>query len=610
MEKLRSALVSLLVAALCTVGLYWSVRPQIGGDDPPAFDDKVEEEEETWSAEELALISRFLQDVGVSFEEGEQYRIVYASNGDGTCDVTEVWFNPLNREEISLVIPETSPDGETVVRISARLTSPDHGVPPILSKPSFEALVASLGELYGYGSVESREIEGSYTLYDATLAEDPEEYEEMLRLCPLLEWTPCALLNRGIYETDRIGLAERARLAGGLLDTVDYLAAYYGLLDELSGEGEQALLMTWDVRNALRDSALLCGVEMPDTVTEIADKAFMGCHGLQSVRLSESLRRIPKDAFRGTGLFEIILPDSVQVIGEYAFNGCFSLVRAELGAGLRDIGAGAFWCPKLIEIQNRSPLRIEAASSSGGYGNISDYARWVYVEDYEGSRIVRDGDFVFYVSEEAGEYLLLDYRGSEEEIELPSDVNGHAYGIYDGAFYGERRLRSVLLGDGALYVSSGAFSFCTALETVGLGRNTETVEEGAFAASCPRIVAFLVDGENPFFESVDGVLYTEGLDVLCRYPARREGVGFTVPDGVRMLSWDPFRGPVLFDSVELPHSVESLYVTSFRSGVFVVYHGTQAEWLDAAPDGNPCPMEEGTVRVSCTDGELWFSVDS
>ena len=72
----------------------------------------------------------------------------------------------------------------------------------------------------------------------------------------------------------------------------------------------------------------LCGtlidmVELPDSVKDIEEEAFMGCRNLSKIKMSKSLKYIGKSAFSGcTFLYNIALPDSVEYIGEGAFSGC------------------------------------------------------------------------------------------------------------------------------------------------------------------------------------------------------------------------------------------------------------------------------------------------
>ncbi|MBE6586264.1 MAG: hypothetical protein E7645_07060 [Ruminococcaceae bacterium] len=73
------------------------------------------------------------------------YKIVYHSNGDGTCMVTNVIINILYEGDITVEIPETSPDGETVVGVFIK---PTYNVPTYISAEEFKKIETAVLEYY------------------------------------------------------------------------------------------------------------------------------------------------------------------------------------------------------------------------------------------------------------------------------------------------------------------------------------------------------------------------------------------------------------------------------------------------------------------------------
>ena len=86
------------------------------------------------------------------------------------------------------------------------------------------------------------------------------------------------------------------------------------------------------------DGSLLTNLTIPDDVTEIPDRAFMGYRYLKSLTVGSHVERIGRAAFRGCeSLKSVTLSEGLRVIDDYAFNtpGLKSLV---LPASVTDFG--------------------------------------------------------------------------------------------------------------------------------------------------------------------------------------------------------------------------------------------------------------------------------
>ena len=85
---------------------------------------------------------------------------------------------------------------------------------------------------------------------------------------------------------------------------------------------------------AFKNNRELLRVIFPNTVTEIADEAFIGCDGLQSIVYAERLQRIGSGAFSGCKELEtFVIPRSVENVGEGVVAYCDSLSKIVVEKG-------------------------------------------------------------------------------------------------------------------------------------------------------------------------------------------------------------------------------------------------------------------------------------
>ena len=173
----------------------------------------------------------------------------------------------------------------------------------------------------------------------------------------------------------------------------------------------------------------LMRVELPDTLTYIADNVFKGCTSLQVIDI----------------------PDGVMHIGQEAFYGCTSLTSVFIGDGLIEIGDNVFG--------GCTSLELFSVSSS--------------------NRAFTDIDGVLF---NKAEVLLINYpigRGDE----LYSVPVGVSY-IGEYAFSGCKNLKFVVLGEGLLNIGEGAFENCTSLAGLAIPGTLTAIDYNAFN-NCP-----------------------------------------------------------------------------------------------------------------------------
>lgn len=283
-------------------------------------------------------------------------------------------------------------------------------------------------------------------------------------------------------------------------------------------------------------------VTLPDTVTEVAETAFLGCTGLTGIRVKgehptlatidgvlfematrtllcypegrmaeiyqvpQGIRSIAPYAFSGRGCLnvpstnpdlagrenyrdengvkQVILPDSVQEIAPCAFYGNVSLTGVTIGAGVQSIGDRAFYnCDAL-----------EAVSIPG---SVSSIGAEVF-QDCDVLRSVSIGEGVACIGAEAfykcSALLEVNIPGTVMNMGIGQFANCGALtevtigegvsGIPKSMFFGCKALTTVHLPDSLTSIDDRAFAQCTALTSLSIPESVTAIGEDAFWA-CP-----------------------------------------------------------------------------------------------------------------------------
>jgi len=292
------------------------------------------------------------------------------------------------------------------------------------------------------------------------------------------------------------------------LDEEGVLAIYGN--GEIAGNPDQ--VTTWI---ALRSKVL--SIVVGEGITKIGTCAFKNCNRIQEVELPQSLTEIDQEAFAGCNAIKrIVIPNHVSRIGNNAFSACGMLKEVVLPDGLKIIGDYAFEnCKYLSNIT--IPSSVQDIGSSA----------FTHCE-----RI--------------------------EEIEIPEGVET----IKASTFAYCKRLKSISIPSGVKSIQNYAFSYCEQLERLSIPGSVQTFSQ--IMDHCYALKEITVDASSNAYISVDGVLYTNNMKTIVKYPAKKEGEAYIIPDGVNMIYDNAFEGCKSLKSISIPEGVT--YINSLAFG--------------------------------------------
>ncbi len=239
-------------------------------------------------------------------------------------------------------------------------------------------------------------------------------------------------------------------------------------------------------------------VILPDSLEQIQRYAFVGNTELQSLTIPENVSFIAQHAFEKTGIQTLTFKgNKIKVIEQYAFAYTRELKSVVLPGSLEKLGTYAFYVSGIETL---------------GFG--------------EG-----------YCLDTIPEGCFAETKLKTVKIPDYTKVIDH------NAFSHNHELKSVDLGAGGdLMIMSNVF-YNTGLTSVHISANVGFIGEYAFM-DLDDLTAFTVDGDNPYYSAIDGVLYNKDGTKLISMPAGRTG-SYVIPKEVVILGFGAFENSKL-----------------------------------------------------------------
>jgi len=161
-----------------------------------------------------------------------------------------------------------------------------------------------------------------------------------------------------------------------------------------------------------------------------------------------------------------------------------------------------------------------------------------------------------------GKAVISRYVGAGGDVVIPSSLDGYSVvEIGQSAFESCTSLTAVTVPSSVTNIEAFAFAWCDNLVEADISESVRNISEYAFIG-CQKMTAFVVDSENAYYKSSQGVLYTkDGLTLLC-CPAGMCGT-FTVPPGVNSVAPMAFAECYGLTSIVMTTSVASIGYAAF-----------------------------------------------
>ena len=197
-------------------------------------------------------------------------------------------------------------------------------------------------------------------------------------------------------------------------------------------------------------------IELPDSVVEISEYAFLRWNSLETINLPLSIQSIGREAFAKTNIRNFIWPENITEIPSHTFWECENLENIELPDTITSIGNGAFsHCTNLRSINLPDSLT-----------QIDEYAFWA-----SGLESIVVPENVSSIGSRA-----FDNCSELRTVHLPDQLTE----IGDYLFAGCGKLEEINLPDNLEKINTYAFNECYNLTSITLPKNIKFIDHWAF----------------------------------------------------------------------------------------------------------------------------------
>lgn len=265
-------------------------------------------------------------------------------------------------------------------------------------------------------------------------------------------------------------------------------------------------------------------IVIEEGITAIGVCNFYNCTSLKEVSLPTTLLQIRNSAFRSCQqLSSILLPENLSMI-DGSFWECSSLQTIEIPASVTSLSSDSFVnCTNLTE--------IHVAEDNPNYCSV-------------------DG-VVF--SKDMAKLLTIPVNAPFTTYTVPDTVKV----LCISSIRSCRNLTEIILPDSLTTISECTFMGCTSLSSITIPKNVQYIY-GAFSSNCYSMTEILVDPDNPYLSSMDGVLFNKDKTFLYAYPPAKADTAYAVPDTVTEIRFNAFSNVRALVSVTLPDSITTL----------------------------------------------------
>ena len=321
--------------------------------------------------------------------------------------------------------------------------------------------------------------------------------------------------------------------------------------------------------NTFGNCSSLKSIIIPDGVTSIGYAAFEGCSNLTDVITSNNIMTIENSAFYDcSSLTYFIIPNNVTKINRDTFHGCNNLKKVIISYCVTDIDISAFYgCDELTD--------ISVDSDNTSYTSIDGV---LFDKNMETLLYCPEGKSGTFTIPEGVIFTLDAFDSCDELTDIIVDANDASYISIDGVLFDKNAETLVFcprgksgiytIPDGVTNIEANGFYNCSKLTSIKIPDSVTNIGDYTYNytfINCEKLSALIVDSNNAFYTSKDGILFDKDMKTLYRYPEGKTTKLYTIPDGVTNIGTSAFALCNHLTSISIPDSVTNIETNAFNS---------------------------------------------